>query len=174
MGNIQVSLKMSRWTLTNETNCQKPKKREDYWRRTLSTYAPFGFNVQYCVWACFMTFGHHLLVSHLVLHWRVWSFLVAAGKNFKWLTFTNYCGFGCCCYHCLQWWVARYTISMGKIMMAMMIIAVEANNDYSNVKCWSFVVVLEDGCSKWFLKMAADGCSWWGQGDIVVGGLFEL
>ena len=44
-------------------------------------------------------------------------------------------------------------------MMAMMIIAVEANNDYSNVKCWSFVVVLEDGCSKWFLKMAADGCS---------------
>ena len=29
--------------LIDKTDGQNPKKREDYWRRTLNTYAPFGF-----------------------------------------------------------------------------------------------------------------------------------
>ena len=32
-------------TLTDKTDGQNPKKREDYWRRTLKTYALFGLNV---------------------------------------------------------------------------------------------------------------------------------
>ena len=55
-------------TLIDKTDGQNPKKREDYWRRTLKTYAPFGLNVEDSVWACFTTFGRYLLVSHLVLH----------------------------------------------------------------------------------------------------------
>ena len=33
-------------TLIDKTDGQNPKKREDYWRRTLKTYAPFGLNVE--------------------------------------------------------------------------------------------------------------------------------
>ena len=33
-------------TLINKTDGQNHKKREDYWRKTLKTYAPFGFNVE--------------------------------------------------------------------------------------------------------------------------------
>ena len=32
--------------LIDKTDGQNPKKREDYWRRTLKTYAPFGLNVE--------------------------------------------------------------------------------------------------------------------------------
>ena len=31
--------------LINKTDGNNPKKREDYWRRTLKTYLPFGLNV---------------------------------------------------------------------------------------------------------------------------------
>ena len=47
-------------------------------------------------------------------------------------------------------------------MVAMLIMAAEANSDGSNIK-WSFEVVLESGCSLLF------GCLVW---DIGVGGLF--
>ena len=32
--------------LIDKTDGQNPKKREDYWRRTLKTYAPFELNVE--------------------------------------------------------------------------------------------------------------------------------
>ena len=33
-------------TLTDKTDGQNPKNIEDYWRRTLKTYNPFGLNVE--------------------------------------------------------------------------------------------------------------------------------
>ena len=33
-------------TLTDKSDGQNPKKREDYWRRTVKTYAPFWLNVE--------------------------------------------------------------------------------------------------------------------------------
>ena len=33
-------------TLIDKTDGQNPKKREDYWRRTLKTYVPLGLNVE--------------------------------------------------------------------------------------------------------------------------------
>ena len=33
-------------TLIDKTDGQNPKEREDYWRRTLQTYALFGLNVE--------------------------------------------------------------------------------------------------------------------------------
>ena len=33
-------------TLSDKTDGKNPKKREDYWRRTLKTYLPFGINVE--------------------------------------------------------------------------------------------------------------------------------
>ena len=39
LGNIKIKL-------IDKTDGQNPKKREDYWRRTLKTYAPFGLNVE--------------------------------------------------------------------------------------------------------------------------------
>ena len=33
-------------TLIDKTNGKNPKKREDYRRRTLKTYSPFGLNVE--------------------------------------------------------------------------------------------------------------------------------
>ena len=33
-------------TLIDKTDGQNPQKREDYWRRTLKTYTPFGLNVE--------------------------------------------------------------------------------------------------------------------------------
>ena len=33
-------------TLIDKTDGKNPKKREDYWRRTLKTYSPFGLNVE--------------------------------------------------------------------------------------------------------------------------------
>ena len=33
-------------TLTDKTDGKNPIKREDYWRRTLKTYSPFGLNVE--------------------------------------------------------------------------------------------------------------------------------
>ena len=38
LGNVKI-------TIIDKTNGQNPKKRKDYWRRTLKTYAPFGLNV---------------------------------------------------------------------------------------------------------------------------------
>ena len=38
-----------------------------------------------------------------------------------------------------------FIISLGKIMVAMIIMVAEANNDGNNIY-WSFVVVLEGGC----------------------------
>ena len=39
LGNVKI-------TLTDKTDGQNPKKREDYWRRTFKIYAPFGINVE--------------------------------------------------------------------------------------------------------------------------------
>ena len=36
-------------TLIDKTNGKNPKKIEDYWRRTLKTYSPFGLNVEDCL-----------------------------------------------------------------------------------------------------------------------------
>ena len=33
-------------TLIDKTDGKIPKKREDYWKRTLKTYLPFGLNVE--------------------------------------------------------------------------------------------------------------------------------
>ena len=33
-------------TLIDKTDGKNLKKREDYWRRTLKTYSPFGLNVE--------------------------------------------------------------------------------------------------------------------------------
>ena len=33
-------------TLIDKTDGKNPKKREDYWRRALKTYSPFGLNVK--------------------------------------------------------------------------------------------------------------------------------
>ena len=33
-------------TLIDKTDGKNPKKREDYWRRILKTYSPFGLNVE--------------------------------------------------------------------------------------------------------------------------------
>ena len=33
-------------TLIDKNDGKNPKQREDYWRRTLKTYSPFGFNVE--------------------------------------------------------------------------------------------------------------------------------
>ena len=32
-------------TLIDKTDGKNPKKREDYWRRNLKTYSPFGLDV---------------------------------------------------------------------------------------------------------------------------------
>ena len=40
------SLENVKIMLIDKTDGQNPKKREDYWRRTLKTYAPFGLNVE--------------------------------------------------------------------------------------------------------------------------------
>ena len=64
-------------------------KREDYWRRTLKTYAPFGLNVEDSVWTCFTTFGHYFLVPHLVSHQHFRYFFVETVKSFMCLTFTK-------------------------------------------------------------------------------------
>ena len=53
-------------------------------------------------------------------------------------------------------------LSKGKIMVAMVIMVVEANNDGNNIN-WSFLVVLEGGCCFF------GGCF---LEDISVGGLF--
>ena len=39
LGNVKIML-------IDKTDGQNPKKREDYWRRTFKTYAPFGLNVE--------------------------------------------------------------------------------------------------------------------------------
>ena len=39
LGNVKI-------TLIDKTDGQNPKKRENYWRRTFKTYAPFGLNVE--------------------------------------------------------------------------------------------------------------------------------
>ena len=51
--NRMVSLKLINFfntyfsiTLIDKTDGKNPKKREDYWRRTLKTYSPFGLNVE--------------------------------------------------------------------------------------------------------------------------------
>ena len=36
-------------TLIDETDGKNPRKREDYWRRTLKTYSHIGLNVEYSV-----------------------------------------------------------------------------------------------------------------------------
>ena len=33
-------------TLIDKTDGKNPKKRDDYWRRTVKTYSPFGLNVE--------------------------------------------------------------------------------------------------------------------------------
>ena len=33
-------------TLIGKADRKNPRKREDYWRRTLKTYAPFGLDVE--------------------------------------------------------------------------------------------------------------------------------
>ena len=38
-------------TLIDKTDGKSPKKREDYWRRTLKTYSLFELNVEDSVWA---------------------------------------------------------------------------------------------------------------------------
>ena len=70
LGNVKI-------TLIDKTNGQNPKKREDYWRKTLKTYAPFGLNVEDSVsaLACFTTFGHYLLVLYPVSHQWLTYFL---------------------------------------------------------------------------------------------------
>ena len=37
-------------TLINKTDEKNPKKRENYWMRTLISYTPFGLNVEDSVW----------------------------------------------------------------------------------------------------------------------------
>ena len=37
-------------TLIGKTNGTDPKKRENYWMRTLKTYAPFGLYIENSVW----------------------------------------------------------------------------------------------------------------------------
>ena len=39
LGNVSV-------TLTDKTDGKDPKRRENYWMRTLKTYAPFGLNIE--------------------------------------------------------------------------------------------------------------------------------
>ena len=39
-------LKNVKITLIDKIECQKPQKREVYWRRTLKRYAPIGLNVE--------------------------------------------------------------------------------------------------------------------------------
>ena len=64
------------------------------------------------------------------------------------ITFTKncclfYCDFDCCCYHCiLLLFIISYTLfyQYRYTMMAMMIMAAEANNSGNNIK-WLFVVV---------------------------------
>ena len=73
-----------------------------------------------------------------------------------------YWNFDCCCYHCLHWLVTRSIFSIGKTIVAMIIMAAEANNDGNNIK-WLFVVVL------WHVCCFISGCFF---GDIGDGGLF--
>ena len=39
LGNVSI-------TLTDKTDGKDPKRRENYWMRTLKTYAPFGLNIE--------------------------------------------------------------------------------------------------------------------------------
>ena len=39
LGNVSI-------TLIDKTDCKDPKRRENYWMRTLKTYAPFGLNIE--------------------------------------------------------------------------------------------------------------------------------
>ena len=86
-----------------------------------------------------------------------------------------YWGFGCCCYHCLSWWVTCYISSKVKIMLggggvrgsgggrwALVIMAAKANENGSNVR-WSFKVILESCWSLVFRCFLVD-ISMWGMG----------
>ena len=42
LGNVSI-------TLIGKTDGKDPKRRENYWMRTLKTYAPFGPNIEDCV-----------------------------------------------------------------------------------------------------------------------------
>ena len=39
LGNVSI-------TLIDKTDGKDPKRRENYWMRTLKTYAPFGLNIE--------------------------------------------------------------------------------------------------------------------------------
>ena len=43
LGNVSI-------TLIDKTDGKDPKRRENYWMRTLKTYAPFGLNIEDSVW----------------------------------------------------------------------------------------------------------------------------
>ena len=43
---IVVFLEMFSITLIDKTDGKDPKTRENYWMRTLKTYAPFGLNIE--------------------------------------------------------------------------------------------------------------------------------
>ena len=43
LGNVSI-------TLIDKTDRKDPKRRENYWMRTLTTYAPFGLNIEDSVW----------------------------------------------------------------------------------------------------------------------------
>ena len=50
-------------TLIDKSDSKNPKKREDYWRRTLKTYSPFGLNVEDSVWPIAYSFMCNILFS---------------------------------------------------------------------------------------------------------------
>ena len=39
LGNVSI-------TIIDKTDGKDPKRRENYWMRTLKTYAPFGLNIE--------------------------------------------------------------------------------------------------------------------------------
>ena len=47
-------------TFIDKTGPSDPLKREDYWRSTLKTMAPFGLNIEESVWQFFHQYIEHL------------------------------------------------------------------------------------------------------------------
>ena len=81
-------------TLIDKTDSKNPKRREDYWRRTMKTYSPFGLNVDYSVrpspyslicdiWVTFLRYSLNFALAETVYGLGIWKrFLGLFGNTF--------------------------------------------------------------------------------------------
>ena len=96
-------------TLINKTDGQNPKKREDYWRKTLKTYAPFGFNVEDSVWALLLLLSLLLLLN--IVTFVIVNLIAVAIIAFNYLLLVTRCAISMGKPSC-QWWKRQWRLIM--------------------------------------------------------------